>query len=440
MAVFPTIHPDRLAPGSFQQPVSVPTLGPRDGHQIQVCFNEDWLPYVLGCLLQLTLSSTWNVTTQADLNAAFNKANDLILLFQKFIDCDRSVPGAGASEDLMLRQDPTNPCLLQSSVDGVTWCTWADLSKCNPQVTQPGDGTPQPAPGGGCQTYHVVLSANDKWLLPAPVNSGDTITVTNAKGAWNDGTVSPWQCPDGNTFFAGACLGVGGGTSGGDPAPALNHMSLIAGIGATFFGVLAGPVTIPGGVVFGMLEFQANDSILSDNLGSIEFDVQICNNQTGTWSHAFDFLTSADGWVPLAVSGAAPSGAYVPGSGWTTSDVTQTGGATFRRMYLERDFAATEIDSIQVTFDLTKGTYDNPAADYGLLVGINTISDTHEIDQFASALVDGNGQVKFGSTPVPGATKMQIYLASSDTAVGGAFSGAARLYKVVVTGKGTDPF
>jgi hypothetical protein len=41
-----------------------------------------------------------------------------------------SVAGTDGGDDYMIRQNPDNPCLLESSVDGMTWCTWADLSKC----------------------------------------------------------------------------------------------------------------------------------------------------------------------------------------------------------------------------------------------------------------------------------------------------------------------
>jgi len=45
---------------SFRAPVPAPTVEPTDAPLVSVCFNYDWLPYVLGALTQLTLQSTWS--------------------------------------------------------------------------------------------------------------------------------------------------------------------------------------------------------------------------------------------------------------------------------------------------------------------------------------------------------------------------------------------
>lgn len=44
---------------SFRAPVPAPDVEPTDAPLVSVCFNYDWLPYVLGALTQLTLQSTW---------------------------------------------------------------------------------------------------------------------------------------------------------------------------------------------------------------------------------------------------------------------------------------------------------------------------------------------------------------------------------------------
>jgi hypothetical protein len=44
---------------SFRAPVPAPDVEPTDAPLVSVCFNYQWLPYVLGALTQLTLWSTW---------------------------------------------------------------------------------------------------------------------------------------------------------------------------------------------------------------------------------------------------------------------------------------------------------------------------------------------------------------------------------------------
>lgn len=44
---------------SFRVPVPAPDVEPTDAPLVSVCFNYEWLPYVLGALTQLTLWSTW---------------------------------------------------------------------------------------------------------------------------------------------------------------------------------------------------------------------------------------------------------------------------------------------------------------------------------------------------------------------------------------------
>lgn len=208
---------------------------------------------------------------------------------------------------------------------------------------QPGDGAPQPDEGGGCQTYHASFAANSQWLVPTVVNAGDTIAFSNPDGSGQDGTVSPWRCPDGLTFFAGACVGLGG-TSGGDPAPAINHMALVAEIDGVYYPAFSGTITVPGGVVNAPITIQANDSDLSDNSGSYALDIEVCNNVPEVWSHLLDFQISPHGFV--VVSG---NGVWTPGVGF--EGVADMSGVHLRvNGTLD---AATHITAFDVTYSVT---------------------------------------------------------------------------------------
>lgn len=56
---------------SFRVPVPAPDVEPTDAPLVSVCFNYEWLPYVLGALNQLTLQSTW---------AGFNDPPDVLAM------------------------------------------------------------------------------------------------------------------------------------------------------------------------------------------------------------------------------------------------------------------------------------------------------------------------------------------------------------------------
>lgn len=269
-----------------------------------------------GALLNLAAAYKW----EDDLA---HTARDVALVWRQVYENVRECPptqivgGGDSLEDYLIRQNPDDPCLLEFSADGTHWCLLADFSLCLPSPQQPGAGAEQPPPGGGQACYHGQLQANGLWLLPTIVNTGDVIELTNAIGAGNDGTVSPWRCPDGSTFFGGACIGGTGGTSGSDPAPAVNHMRLLFNIAGAWFDAMGGPVTIPAAVSNAQVFVQVNDSALGTNAGSYEFDVCVTNNAATGWQSVLDFeinsyasiLTVSPGvWVAGQGYGGTPSG------------------------------------------------------------------------------------------------------------------------------------
>jgi len=65
---------------SFEVPVVPPDAEPDEGSQVSVCFNEAWLPYVLGALYQLYLQTTWKADSEGILLAQ-QRATKLTSLF-----------------------------------------------------------------------------------------------------------------------------------------------------------------------------------------------------------------------------------------------------------------------------------------------------------------------------------------------------------------------
>lgn len=215
-------------------------------------------------------------------------------------------PGDG---DMQFRQ---NGCVLEFSIDCVTWNTLYDPTECIKLLG--GQNSPGGGPAAGdCNDTPVTIPGNGKVLLPFTLNDGDTIEATDIGGAWSDGTAL-WTCPDGTPYILGACIGIPG-LVGGDPDATAFHMAIIAEIGSGLFVDLTqGPYTVPGGTGEVQVQLQANDSDLSNNFGSAQTNINVCRaeNVPGTWCYVFDFTTGDHDFVAF---GGAP-GHYEPGEGW----------------------------------------------------------------------------------------------------------------------------
>lgn len=279
---------------------------------------------------------------------------------------------------------------------------------------QPGDGTQQPTPGGGCAQYNGTLLASGRWLVPAVVSTGDTIEIGSAVGATNDGGSILWACPDGDQFFAGVC-GASMGTSGSDPLPAVQHMRLIANIGGSFFDAMAGPITVPGGVSNSPVYIQVNDNDLTDNAGQVQFVVTVCNNQAGPWSSTFDFTTN-----PYTSLFSSIFGTWTPGTGY----VGLPGTGQNSTIVLELPCASTNSVSAVLTYDCdgTAGPGNQVyVADSGGFI------TTHTVPSVGTGIVLAGGN---GHTAV---TNFEI-------AIGDGTAGTTTVFsRLVLSGNGPKP-
>lgn len=286
--------------GSFQTPVALPTTDPLEGPFFYVGINCEWMPLIVGALKQLLLQATWATN---DVNALQKVQGQVFNLIAQF-NCATApslsdlcgLPGGSCEECEMCCLRFQNG-VLQQLVCG----TWTDVPG---QPTggfqgpsQPGAGSPQPPPDGGCKQYHAQLLGNGRWLAPTVVSTGDTIQVTGENGVTYNNVTLDWYCPDGSVFFAGVCTGITQ-LDGADPLPSVPHQKLIALIGSTYYDVGFSTFTVPSGHDNDPVTFQVNDDTLTDDAGSLSFDVEICNNQAGSFSHVFDFTKSPQGWQP----------------------------------------------------------------------------------------------------------------------------------------------
>jgi len=217
----------------------------------------------------------------------------------------------GEDISMQIRISPDDSCIIQMwCIDH--WEDWYDPRECIPgQIEQPTDGGGL-APGE-CREWDVSLRGNEKWLLPAVVSAGDTIEITGASGAWNDGTLG-WNCVDGRAYFAGVC-GTPEPPDGSDPLQTASHMRLIMEIDSVFYDAYNQLQAVPSGVTDEQVVFQANDSTLEGNSGAVSFHVKLC--KAGELVETFSI-------------------SYARGSGLTSAQAGQIFGLT--SVYYETDF------------------------------------------------------------------------------------------------------
>lgn len=272
--------------------------------RVEVPNDRNHIAAFMGALFELTKGYSW-----ADDPA--HKAKDVAKvwkpIFDRLIveDCGAPITpcppvalcppvGAEMDEGMRFRISPDDPCIIQIECAADQWQNWYDPSNClvGHEAQHTGGGI---LAAGECQEYDVLLQGSGQWLLPVPVSSGYTITVSALTGAWSDNGVA-WTCPTGYQYFLGECTGTANGTQSGDPLNTAPHMMLIAHYQDVFTAVTHDVAfTIPGGTPDTNLTFQANDATLSDNAGSIAFHVKVCaaaaaGGITPTWSLRYNAM------------------------------------------------------------------------------------------------------------------------------------------------------
>lgn len=291
--------------GSFPVPVPVVDVDPDVEPLVKICVNAEWIPYIAGALKQLLLQSTWRTNDPAVLALQQER------VFNLFYQIGRA--GACNGEPVPTYEEFVDMVAFRQDCDCNTFVKCCDGSEKElayksdlPGASNPGNGAPQPAPGGGQQTYCQRLNANGQMNLPTLVNTGDTIEVTSANGSWWDGGEQSfgfpiWRCPDGEQYVAGICQGASTETiTGTDPVVGAAHMSLIVYIGSNAYSLSSGVFTVPSGVSNGIAVIQVNDTAIANNQGSADVCVKYTNNQAAPvteWCHIWGGLYPQGSWV-----------------------------------------------------------------------------------------------------------------------------------------------
>lgn len=276
----------------------------------------------------------------------------------------------------------------------------------------PGPGTTVPKPGA-CTVYQGTLRANEQWLCPAVVNTGDTVQITFQTGAWTDGS-GIWYGSNSTTYFGGIYV-PNSVLNGADPLPASPHMGLLSKINGAFHYLGDGAAfTVPAGVSNKLLILQANDASLTDDSGQITFSVTVCNNQSGAFHHTWDFTVSNWGWSTTTAT-------WVAGVGWQSQN---SGGNQL--LNISKGFPSRTITRVE-------DIHNAGAASGGGFRGQKlTISGV--ITTIATALAASGTQDLITPGSWPASTVVQIQVDTSASALVNTVS------YVAVDGIGVDPF
>jgi hypothetical protein len=280
-----------------------------------------------------------------------------LLMNGKFDKCNLPAPTIGGTglefddmnELLQVVKTTDGKCILQYRCcvedDWINVAAIGDLGNTG----SPGDGAPQPPPGGGKQDYCYGLQGNGVLLVPTTVSTGDVLTLNSAVGsAWDGGFGHDWTCFDGEVYFLGQCAG-GSHLDGADPLPTASHMALLYNIGGTLYDATTGPVTVPAGVTSALVTIQVNDSDITDNAGSFLVCLTVTNNQAATFKHTFDFTKKSWGWIPSVVSGET-FGVWVAGTGWKSTLFTPSNDGLLQ---IRKTFPARTITKLEINYTRT---------------------------------------------------------------------------------------
>lgn len=422
--------------GRTGNPYSIPSvIDPGKTRCIQVIIPDslEYLQIFYAALLTLTKWKNWELdgTTSASQCATLWRN---LLISQNFPPCDQAA-AAGADEGVenLIRQNPDNPCLLETSINGTDWCPFADLSLCINLQGQIGVGAEQPRPGGGCVTYHIYMPANSLYLLPTNVSTGDTITITHPSGAANDGGETVWRTPTGGQFVAGLDIG-GYAYNAGDPQPTTPHMALILQIGATYYSFTAFAFTVPGGVANQPVTLQVNDSAISNDYGGFNLDVEVCNNQAATWSRDYLFSTGTHGWILLNNAVGNTKGAYTGSAFIGTCDLQYPADPTYyNECQIQLSFPSTTLTVVQASVDTTKGTvigaYNPNYCNYSANNGAVSLSAN-------DGLSDGAHNIPWMGSQVATSVEVLIGMAQASDCTD---PGSGAILSVHLEGTGTPP-
>lgn len=389
---------------------------------IQIPDDPMYIAAFRGAIYEMAKPYAWGDDTSHTALVVAERMQSVFNTIQE-VDCDLAV-------QTILRLSESG-CGIDYSLDnGDTWIP-LDLSSCIGGIS---DGriqnaidtgliqggvrqqSPQSAPAPGeCHTYHARLAPGSLWHCPSPVAAGDTIHITNHSGGWSIGELA-WYCGDGARYLVGACDAALYTHVSGDPLnPGAYHMALIGLVGSTFFDPLTTTYTIPAGLEETDFYIQANTVLTGVPSGEMSFDIEVCSGEL--WTHTFDFTVNNGSWYVHTESANNPRAIYSAGVGWLE------GVAQYCQ--IQRDF--TEATIIGMDFYNIYNAATNRAGFSLRRVGVEVRTGLQNTYDVVGGLY--HRSFSFANTNAD-----QLWISADNPSHGCGF------VRVVITGRGTDPF
>jgi len=206
-------------------------------------------------------------------------------------------------------------------------------------------------------------------------------------------------------------------------------MRLIALVDATYYDAYNQAILVPSGVSGVSVEFQANDSSLGDNSGSIAFKVTVCNQAPASFTHDFDFGNGPLLWAGVTAASVTPTW---DGTQWQSADFV-SGGCGGSNLATQN----------QITRAM-------PATRYVRSIRVVGVTDTDNGSGNGSReiVIDGGSPISLGINATAGAFDVTIPINQDvDTSIEVRLNSICfasqpntQITRIVVSGDGSDPF
>lgn len=380
LSQFPTPY------GSYRTPVDIPSPGPFDDPVYQVCINRDWLPFVAGSLKQLLLQSTWNFMSEADLQDVQGRVFDLISAFgQVNLGCGTPVPSKMCLSGTFADAD------YGFSPDSGMVCT-------NPYVI--GSGFVSCDDGSGNQIINVGRHFTGSTSIESysfTFNSPGSIAGVDISIQWSDG--GSVVRTDTTTVF-----GFSRTVSSSTPVTA-DAVDIHVQYSTTPNG---NPITL------------ADWSMCYDGVFPLSTPPE-------AFVHVFDFTVSDGG----ANVGSVPFGSYSAGVGWVSA---VDGSPSFSQL---RVWINPNAAFVCTSLELTWSFVDAVGGDADVLRGFSGFESGSVLMDNSSVYGD-HASASNVLTTAAGPQTIRSVLFGTDAYTSG--SGSLTVTRLVVRGKGIDPF
>lgn len=309
-----------------------------------------------GALLNLSSAYKWSDDVDHTAKQVARVWRDVIDNITVCEDISRQ----GIEVDDDMAQFRQTGCVLEVQCANGDWETLYDPTDCIKDLVTKGSSQLSPA-GSITEDTTVaeclIVAGNGKYIFPFSVSPGDTVVISASKGGWYGGDLTEhWYCPDGNQFVFGICA-FGGDIAGSNgEMPSENFMRLIAEYDGVFYDAFDATFTIPDSATESDLVFQANDTNLTNNAGSVSFCAAVTHHAPvvvppidySAYSWVIDMdLENVDYsylWDVTDDNGNVPKG-YVVGTGITSGD---TGWIIGARLKLSLAGSAADIRVVDV--------------------------------------------------------------------------------------------